>query len=339
MDFISRNHTQGVLDDFKSLVSERHFPTDMISNVIVLSQGALWKHRMIRDPVAPNRKSDASPPPSVSAAVIESRIFSHLLALYRVLLEVGLDELKEPPPIDVAENDLAQRITATFRRTLPALRIASKWFRANYKYVMQGQDLATIRKNEGKEHKISGTSNGVPQFWEVYADFSRTLSRAFPEDRLPSLDAPLEEDVEMRGFLPLRKMMGEAKTVSQNDVDQERVAVAQGQTQEQVHPNVEQLMRISDLLDDAKALVQMEVSKLYLLPCISSSNGSVLLVLPHRVIRQSICSQRCRSGTTPPAYKCRSQKRPRRRRRADSSTTVANCNQRRPSGITERQRS
>jgi protein SMG7 len=62
-------------------------------------------------------------------------MIDHLLDLHGALLEVGEDELRDLPPID-SIDDLAQRITATFRRTLPALRIASKWLRANFKYVV-----------------------------------------------------------------------------------------------------------------------------------------------------------------------------------------------------------
>ena len=240
----------------------------MISSSIVLSQGALWKHRMIRDNAAAThhhkRDDSSSAVPTGTSTIIEWAILDHLLDLHSALLEVGKDELKDLPPMD-GVDDLAQRITATFRRTLPALRIASKWLRANFRYVVQDQEFAsfqlTEKKGKGSEsgnkktnNKINGHSTKTLQFWKTYAQFSLALSLAFPANELPSLSAPLEEDIEMRGFSPLRNLMGESKISSEKLSDD-----GVGQSREQVHPNVEQLMRIADLLDDAQALVAMEV--------------------------------------------------------------------------------
>ena len=263
MNSISPKHNEKVFDDFFSLVSERHLPIDMISNFIVLSQGALWKHRMIRDNATHHARDedDSSPIPAGTSTIVEWTILDHLLDLHCALLEVGRDELKDLPPMD-AVDDLAQRITATFRRTLPALRIASKWLRANFKYIVQDQEFASFLqtdKDKASErtkttpNKISGYSTKTLQFWKTYAQFSLALSLAFPADKLPPLSAPLEEDIEMRGFSPLRNLMGESKILSEENSN------GAGQPREQVHPNVEQLMRIADLLDDAQALVAMEV--------------------------------------------------------------------------------
>ena len=80
-------------------------------------------------------RNDSSPIPAGTPAIVEWSMLDHLLDFHGALLEVGEDELRDLPPID-SIDDLAQRITATFRRTLPALRIASKWLRANFKYVV-----------------------------------------------------------------------------------------------------------------------------------------------------------------------------------------------------------
>ena len=246
----------------------------MISSSIVLSQGALWKHRMIRDDSATHHhhtRDNSSPAvPAGTPTIVEWAILDHLLDLHCALLEVGKDELKDLPPMD-SIDDLAQRITATFRRTLPALRIASKWLRANFKYVVQDQEYASFQQSEKGEkgkgsesnnkktsNKISGHSTKTLQFWKTYAQFSLALSLAFPANELPTLSAPLEEDIEMRGFSPLRNLMGESKILSEKLSDN-----GVGQSREQVHPNVEQLMRIADLLDDAQALVAMEVCLVY----------------------------------------------------------------------------
>lgn len=243
MESTSPKHAEGVLEDFASLVADRVLPIDTISKVIVLAQGALWKHRTIRDSAS---SGTVSPP-----ILIESHIATHILGLHRILLEVGLVQLAESPPHDAAENDLAQWITATFRRMLPALRIAGKWLRANFKYVQSGAiEEVALEKKKGKSLVISD----VPLFWDTYAQFTSALYRSFPAERLPVLASSLEEDVDMRGFLPLKKLMAE----DDSGGDGKSRATAQ------VHPNEEQLMRIADLLNDAKVLIELEVrSSLY----------------------------------------------------------------------------
>ncbi|KAG9226609.1 hypothetical protein CCMSSC00406_0006166 [Pleurotus cornucopiae] len=243
MDAEVPNHSQHVADEFMALVAERILPPDMISKVIVMSEGALWKHRMVRDTSGGKQRA-----PSTSASTItEHRIFLHILAVHRVLLDVGVVELAEPMQSDASEGDLAQRITAVFRRTLPALRIAGKWLKANYKYVIQ---------NTENERAEEGGTTEIQAFWNAYARFFSALSRAFPMERLPAINALLEEDSDMKGFLPLRKTMGELP--SSLRADPNKSSPTGNQTEEQVHPNVEQLMRIHDLLKDANAVVAME---------------------------------------------------------------------------------
>lgn len=281
-DNLSRKLMKSLHEEFYSLVSDRHIPEGLISDFIILSQSALWKHRMVQDPPVTGQSTDKAGH-TLSPTVTEARIFSHVLALHQALLEVGLDQLKEPPPLDAAENDLAQRITAVFRRTLPALRIASKWLLANFSYVAQGADGLnttggfTTNEKARKDSLITAESIGIPGFWKAYANFMRALSRAFPSDRLPAMDGLLDEDVEMRGFLPLRSMMGQLpRTVSEDEAN--TVTSLSMQRQDQAHPNVLQLMRIADLLDDAKKLVNMEVSRL----TIGSSQNLIQAFRIHR---------------------------------------------------------
>ncbi|KAH6903162.1 hypothetical protein BKA70DRAFT_1373991 [Coprinopsis sp. MPI-PUGE-AT-0042] len=222
MDSKFRDHDKIVYQDFCELVAERHLPIDMISNVVVLAQSALWKHRMIRDSPA------------------------H-------------DQLKDLPSMDAVDNDLAQRITAIFRRTLPALRIASKWLRANVGYVMGDPEFkrtktkrsfAASRLRRSRQRSSALIRLHTIRFWQGYAQFVTMLSQAFPPSKLPVLTTPLEEDVDLRGFLPLKKLTIDA-AVSTPDV-------ATGVLKESPHPNEEQLMRISDLLADASALLSAE---------------------------------------------------------------------------------
>lgn len=250
-------HADGVVMLFQSLVSERNLPTEMVSKVVVLSQGALWKHRMIRDTSSPsNRRSNELP----DSSTIESQILTHIIAIHRVLLEIGAAELTEPPE-DAAENDLAQRITASFRRTLPALRIASKWLVANIKYA-----LHAARPPVSEQHSPAGKGtrgvliNGLPLFWAKFAQFYSALGSIFPLARLPPLTTPLDEDIDLKGFLPLRDLLadGGMSMVPGNDGGVQQNGTSFN-VREKVHPNEEQLMRIWDLLKDASRLAQLEV--------------------------------------------------------------------------------
>lgn len=250
-------YADNVAKDFQCLVSERILPIEMVSKVVVLSQGALWKHRMIRNsPPLSNRRSSGLP----DSSVIESQILTHIITIHRALLEIGVAELTVPPE-DAAENDLAQRITAPFRRTLPALRIASKWLVANIKYV-----LHAAQPPVGEQHGSTGKGTrgvlveGLPLFWAKFAQFYSALAVIFPSERLPPLTTPLDEDIDLKGFLPLRNLLVDGGVLT------DAVPETEGQqngtpshVREKVHPNEEQLMRIWDLIKDAKLLAQLEV--------------------------------------------------------------------------------
>ena len=254
MNSIARKLDVAVAADFATLVGQRQMPADMITQAIAMSQGALWKHRMRRDA--------SSEQHGVSSTLLEWYIVKHVLDMHRSLLEIGRDELNVPPSHDT-RDDLGQQITATFRRTLPAFRVASKWLRANAKYLSQDPEFnaylqkkkggATSSQISGYPHKISGHSYHTKKFWEMYAEFSRTLARTFPLAKLPKLTAPLEEDIELGGFLPLKKLMIDVRTDDQGRVN----------PREEVHPNEEQLMRIADLHEDARAIAELEVRYWY----------------------------------------------------------------------------
>ncbi|KAI0753221.1 hypothetical protein C8Q80DRAFT_1267638 [Daedaleopsis nitida] len=280
---IAPNLAPKLAEDFRSLISERVLPLDIILKTVVLAQGALWKHRMFRTATTNGHKKGPSP---ASSAAIESSIASHLLLMHRVLLEVGIVQIFEAPPEDVGEHDLAQRITAAFRRTLPALRIASKWLRANTRYTSLSSQSSGFTEPEtrskgrdrrrGSDRRSSSMSSttipGLTDFWRAYCRFSNALVRAFPVDKLPKLTTMLEEDIEMAGFLPLKKFVP-IEVVGAPVPNKEGAKTAQsgaasagfqGILPEQVHPNEEQLMRIADLLADAHALVKDEASPLTL---------------------------------------------------------------------------
>ncbi|KAF9224692.1 hypothetical protein BS17DRAFT_44590 [Gyrodon lividus] len=252
-------HADDVAKGFMGLVSERILPIETVSKVVVLAEGALWKHHMIRDSSPPPNRRPSGPP---DPTVVESQILTHVIAIHRVLLEVGAGELAVPPE-DAAENDLAQRITAPFRRTLPALRIASKWLVANIDYVLHAAQLS----DEGKLRPSSKSARGVligemPLFWAKFVHFYSALSGIFPLDRLPTLTTPLDEDVDLKGFLPLRDLLVDGGSLTAGRFG-ERAEGKQNGTPSQVHPNEEQLMRIWDLLKDARGLADLETCPIF----------------------------------------------------------------------------
>jgi hypothetical protein len=223
MDSTLPKHDENVVKEFSELVSDRALSIDTITKVVIAAQGALWKHLKV----------------STSANVsMESRIALHVLALHRVLLQSGISELDEAAKI--VEEDLAMRITATFRRTLPALRIASKWLRVNLEYV-----LGVTRRNT-KDPLRSVVISEISAFWEAYTSFATRIVLVFPPTSLPILKGPLEEDVDSRGYLPLGDLL--VFPVGSEGEDPRSL--------EQVHPNEEQLMRIWDIGHDARLIAE-----------------------------------------------------------------------------------
>jgi hypothetical protein len=228
MDSTLPKHDESVVKEFSELVSDRALSIDTITKVVIAAQGALWKQRK------------ASTSTNVS---MESRIASHVLALHRALLQSGITELDEASKM--VEEDLAMRITATFRRTLPALRIASKWLRVNLDYVLGG----TRRNMKDSVHSI--VISDISAFWEAYASFATRVVLVFPPTSLPTLKGPLEEDVDTRGYLPLGGMLAQDTLPIGSEV------VEDTRTPEQVHPNEEQLMRIWDIGHDARLIAEI----------------------------------------------------------------------------------
>ncbi|CAE6426400.1 unnamed protein product [Rhizoctonia solani] len=254
-------HTQNVLASFASLVSRRLLPAATIVQVFVITLGALWRVRMFRSednhtqerrrtkPKGEDERDDDIP--------LETRIVAHLIALYTVLLEIGTREIQDG--VNEAgrmigderqlSEKLAQRITGTFRRMLPALRIASKWIKANVRYLQQ------YPLDGGKELDTS-TSPGLPNtmrpsldsFWRVWSRFDAQLSGAFPLDLLSPITVDLEEDIDMKGFSPLKWGPGGGTGSGREGVENEAASV---------HPNEEQLMRIGDLIVDAKYIIAL----------------------------------------------------------------------------------
>lgn len=248
-----------------------------------MALGALWKVRMFRADDNPRRTSskvkgrDREDPEEETP--LETRITAHLLALCTVLLDIATREIQEGvrevgniqgPTLEderqLAEK-LAQRITGTFRRTLPALRIANKWIKGSVRYIQQ------YPLENASEHSVGHDPTSSPSlpstmrpsltsFWLAWARFETRLTEAFPLDVLPPLTVRLEEDIDMKGFSPLK--WGTAGVGPGNPDERHPGGTTEAAVDvADVHPNEEQLMRIGDLLVDAKYIANLPVCLLH----------------------------------------------------------------------------
>jgi hypothetical protein len=83
----------------------------------------------------------------------------------------------------------------------------------------------------------------------AYSEYAKHIALVFPLHQLPALMGPLEEDIEIIGFLPLSKSSTRAKA------DCSSTGLYEAKSS-----NEEQLMRISDLSVDAIFILQQAVS-------------------------------------------------------------------------------
>ncbi|KAL9933659.1 hypothetical protein V8E36_007317 [Tilletia maclaganii] len=239
---------------------------------------------------------------------IENQLVAHVLEVIRVLLDVGTTETRgilqsaRRGTVTSAQGQqqqqqqqqqarlppAGQRVTATFKRVLPALRVAMKWVKGHLEYIQRCKDRAltssqsstsdsmpnssfsfdrapTARESEillAKSRADGGVVESIFTFWRSSVDFINVLRFAFPWDDLPSLDtlgplgAPtlcLEEDLDMRGFSPTKKAMLPHASGGMGDA-----CAAIGLSE--ALPSEEQLMRIADLLFDAKVVAESHTS-------------------------------------------------------------------------------
>lgn len=222
--------------------------------------------------------SDA--PPNVN---LEPHILVHVLSFYRILLLVGSAEVNDLWTANSASQEqipLAQNISAVFRRTLPALRILSKWIMGQLEYIDRVQNRV-----EAKERKLANSQqttqdaqdpaiaadqslevhhlgsfelqDSLDKVWSAYADFNNSIKLAFPLDALPNAREDgvwLEEDVDLLGFAPLRRSTREGVGAA------EGVLTEASRVGKDVHPNEEQLMRLAELQADALLVAEAEAS-------------------------------------------------------------------------------
>lgn len=285
----------------QSLIESRSLTSEVIVKTLVMALGALWNLRMYSQPLPGSSAQATQSQPSsrvTSSKHSEPFILAHILNLFRILMQVGVSEMQgvelssatSPTAMGQQRSSLvlAQRITATFRRTLPALRIASKWLKCHLEYV----------KRSSPEADIAAPPTAFDAFWTTYAAFANALTRTFDDDdglaSCPPLTTRLEEDVDMQGFAPLkRSMFGTGQDVGDGTVEAFLKTVpsnvANALPEDAVHPNEEQLMRIGDLLVDAKFISQSPVSRLGNIP---SSPTLRLTILTLSRLRRCIIGMR-----------------------------------------------
>lgn len=227
------------------LLADRAVPAEVIVKTIVMAITCHWDIRLREAPEEDNGDEDH-----------EGAALWYLFNVAGVMLDVADQEVKDglgagrlaslndetvvDEPTSEGEDSLTALypyITAVLRRLLPALRIFSKWLKANASLLSEN----SIAQQE--------------EFWTTYASFCRHLEALFPLARLPELSDALEEDFDMRGFSPLKRGMMETRRGTESN---EHGTL--GHNVSDVHPNEEQLMRISDLLCDGKLIANYAVS-------------------------------------------------------------------------------
>lgn len=248
------------------LLAERAVPAEVIVKTLVLAITCHWSLRM-------KAVTDKSPERQ-DGLDQEGAALWYLFNVAGVMLDVADQEVRDglgeervadlkrsaqDPANDHqrdltdGDQDLSQTsythfypyITAVLRRLLPALRIFLKWLKAN----------ASLLNNQMIAQQ--------EEFWTTYAAFLRHLEALFPLKQLPELQGLLEEDFDMRGFVPLKRAMGfmtsggdggEAKFPTDSQ------PVDSGDMDSAAHPNEEQLMRIADLICDGRLVSKFVVS-------------------------------------------------------------------------------
>lgn len=232
-----------MLANLGTLIRERSLTQDTIISIFTMAVAALWtnqEYALRPGRPAPSNKADQQ--------ITESLVLAHTIRLFGALLHLGsreIDEALRSSRRESTAGNLAGHITAAFRRTLPALRIASRWLKQNMHYF--------VRRGTNTDSTMEGTHDlrkATSAFWTLYAAFATDLHRVFPLEQLPTAKIVLDEDIELRGFLPFQDLEHTSTTVGPSKPSNSSM----------VHPNEEHLMRLRDIQNDAWEIASLEVS-------------------------------------------------------------------------------
>lgn len=239
------------------LIKDRLLPSADIVKTVVLALAADWNTMMDQIPPSTSGKTRNDPHYylvyclAISQTVCQTALEEVQSCLTPQVLDALANEKSVPvlartsPVTNAGESEidinLSFNITAALRRILPVLRIISKWLKGNVVRLVRAE------QDGGK------VAEEVEIFASTYMDLLRHMEALFPLEQLPKLYDPLEEDYDMKGFSPVKRGMME----STEDKDASGAAARHSAD---VHPNEEQLMRISDFLLDGKLILfQTEV--------------------------------------------------------------------------------
>lgn len=250
-----------------------------------------WDARLVRPTP---RSSDARGKSKVDA---ELRTLETILGLVTALLAAAADALisslsprqqatldSGAAVLDTAEtaaagerlDNFSRYLTAVLRQTLPTLRVAFKWIHAHQDY------LTRVVQRQESGSAVAARSQLM---FAAYVRFANALAYVFSAIDPGILEGSLEEDLELRGFGPLRKLFPASMSV----------APAQ---QADGHSNGESFRRISDLQLDALLLAGMESSRVYI------DGGRYALVPPatqKAPVKATAASRASASPSTPAA--------------------------------------
>lgn len=324
--------SSSVLATFSTLIRARALRADQIVQFLVIALCASWTTRLWRGaPTFSSRRESPRPPSDGSedrhrpravrgersskkrapspetSRCVEFLVTAHVLGVFSEL--TATDTLETRQALE-AHGELAtalrqadgpsaptRNLTAVVRRTLPALRIVTKWTKTHLEYLQRIEkrardaiqrygdtdpdvvrsDMEVLPASERPDqHHVAyaSTLSSTDRCWSQYVDLINSLRYAFPFESLPnigkvgSVGAPalcLEEDLDMRGFAPTRKATkstipgGTTVNVGMGEACANMETVRPSQ----VHPNEEQLMRIADLMIDAKVIAESDASPIH----------------------------------------------------------------------------
>ena len=181
------------------------------------------------------------------------RFFGTTLAQYTLLLRLLHTELSASP---AGSADPTTYITPIVRRITPCLRIYSKWLILHHTEVPES-------------------------FWTQYLETATSLLKIWPSQNHPKLSYPLEEDLAAAGFAPLEPPITQDSRKRKHKRDRARIGnrkrgfdklllqwgrsggdSATAQKRGDEHPNVEMMLRMTDLLSDAIEIASIPVSRI-----------------------------------------------------------------------------
>lgn len=242
---------RSLLSLLASLLADRQLPAQSVAKLLAVAIGVHWHARAQVSLTPPaNGQNDAAIAKDMdkkrrSEVLAIDLVFSVLNTVMGVasselvqsLAGHGQNGMADSAIVDADDEAAFNRISAVVRRLLPTLRIMSKWIKVNLDYLDR---LRSIPE--------TASIQVVSEFWTSYREFAANLVGLFPIESLPRLGASLEEDVDMRGFIPVARGFVTKSPPSNKQVEQP------------THPDEEQLMRIGDILGDVQLVIQTEVS-------------------------------------------------------------------------------